>query len=295
MKKEQGIVVQKFSMLKDDPSSAAATNPVNFTASELRFSVSGVSGGSPHFVSLHGRPGSRIHDVVEAHEIPKAVQDAAPATQTPDTNAQATETTSSPTPSANLPTHYTILIHDPQTDKLSLTTSTSGPLRDTLPVLPLHQALAALDQPAKFIPYITEGLEVVTAKKEMLVLRDALDTTSSSTKPFETVTASSASRGGMYVHTRGTVNPIDGTTRLSPTGYASPEESQEQLKEDFDERREMARAIGIKTAVDRSFKQGQERVKKEKSGRGVGLAKTAIWAAAGCYVVGVLGELASGV
>jgi hypothetical protein len=292
VKKEQDIVVQKFNMLKDDPSSEAITNPVNSTASEVRFSVSRVSGRGPHFVSLHGRPGSRSHHVVEARNIPKAVQDAAPATETLDTYAQATETTSSPAPSANLPTHYTILIHDLQTNKLSLTTSTSGPPRDTSPVLALHQALAALDQPAKFIPYITEGLEVVTAKKDMLVLRNALDPTSSSTKPFETFSTSSAPRGGMYVHTRGTVNPIDGTTRLSPTGYASPEESQEQLEEDFDERREMARAFGVKKSVERAFNEGQERAKR---GRGVGLVKTAIWAAAGCYVVGVLGELASGV
>jgi hypothetical protein len=292
VRKEQDIVVQKFNMLKDDPSSEAITNPVNSKASEVRFSVSGVSGGGAHFVSLHGRPGSRSHDVIEARNIPKAVQDATPATQTLDTYAQATETTSSPAPSANLPTHYTILIHDPQTNKLSLTTSTSGPPRDTSPVLALHQALAALDQPAKFIPYITEGLEVVTAKKDMLVLRNALDPTSSSTKLFETFTTSSAPRGGMYVHTRGTVNPIDGTTRLSPTGYASPEESQEQLEEDFDERREMARAFGVKKSVERAFNEEQERAKR---GRGVGLVKTAIWAAAGCYVVGVLGELASGV
>ena len=79
---------------------------------------------------------------------------------------------------------YTILVHDPDTGKLSLTTSTSVVPRDLPPVIPLHEALSQLDQPAKFIPHIKDDLEIVTAKKDMLILRDALNPTSP-TKPFE--------------------------------------------------------------------------------------------------------------
>ncbi|KAJ4324048.1 hypothetical protein N0V94_001550 [Neodidymelliopsis sp. IMI 364377] len=191
----------------------------------------------------------------------------------------------------DLPTHYTILIHDPQTDTLSITTSTSGPPRDTSPILPIHQALSSLKNPAKFVPYITSGLEVVTAKRHMLVLRDALDDTSS-TRGFETVSAPSSPDPSTEPF-NSEVNPIDGTTRLSPTGYSGVEESQEQLERDFEDRRQAA-ATAAESVRSQKSKQARDETapqKKKKKGSVGSVVKTAIWATTACYIVGVVGEV----
>lgn len=208
---------------------------------------------------------------------------------------------SSTSSATQLPTHYTILIHDLQSDSLSITTSKSGPPRDTSPPLPLHQALSILYSPAKFIPYITDGLEVVSAKKDMLVLRDSLDD-QASTRAFETITASSPpspdAYNALWEPERKGVNPIDGTARLSPTGYVGPEESQEQLESEFQERRQAAghfNSVGNMRRTQKEREEGQRSREKEKRRGGAGgVVKTAIWAAAVCYVVGVFGEIATG-
>jgi hypothetical protein len=196
----------------------------------------------------------------------------------------------------NLPTLYTILVHDPHTGRLSLTTSTSTAPSDVSPAMPLHEALSKLDQPAKFIPYIKDGLEIVTVKNDMLILRDARNPTSS-IKSFETVETSTAKENTedtVSAFERSNINPIDGTARLSPTGYVGPEESPEQLEREFTERRQAAeRVVSIEDSSSAQQRFQQENTGKKKSGKGAGIVKTAIWAAALCYVAGVLGELAS--
>jgi hypothetical protein len=189
-----------------------------------------------------------------------------------------------------VPTHYTIIVRDPQTDALSITTSISGPPRDTSPAVPLHQALSDLDSPAKFIPYISAGLEVVSAKKDILVLRDAIDSTAS-TRPFETIRTSPETTSEQPDFSRDNVNPIDGTTRLSPTGYVGPEESAEQLEKEFQERRHAASRMNVK---EHTQKEPREEGKKENRRGAGGVAKTAIWVAGMCYVAGVIGEIATG-
>ncbi|KAF1361130.1 hypothetical protein EJ07DRAFT_112921 [Lizonia empirigonia] len=190
----------------------------------------------------------------------------------------------------DMPTHYTILVHDPQTDTLSITTSTSGPPRDTTTAVPIHQALSSLKFPAKFIPFITPGLEIVTAKRHMLVLRDALDSTSS-TRGFETVSATSLADQTPEPFSS-EVNPIDGTTRLSPTGYSGVEESQEQLERDFEERRQAAAATEAARSKKSKQQPRDDGVPKNKRRGAVGsVVKTAIWASAVCYVVGVTAEV----
>ncbi|UPX20849.1 uncharacterized protein EKO05_0011066 [Ascochyta rabiei] len=185
------------------------------------------------------------------------------------------------------PTHYTILVHDPQSDTLSITTSTSGPPRDSTPALPIHQALLSLKAPAKFVPYITSGLEVVTAKRHMLVLRDALDSTSS-TRGFETISGSCPADQPTESFSS-EVNPIDGTTRLSPTGYSGVEQSQEQLEHDFEERRQAA-ADAVRGKKARQQARDESVPKKKRGGVG-SVVKTAIWASAVCYIVGVTAEV----
>lgn len=189
----------------------------------------------------------------------------------------------------NQPTHYTILVHDPQTDSLSITTSTSGPPRDTSPALPVHQALSALKAPAKFIPHISPGLEIVTAKRHILVLRDALDETSS-TRGFETISAQTSAGTASEFHS-GEVNPIDGTTRLSPTGYSGVEQDREQIERDFEERRQAAAAAEAARSKRSKHQARDEELPKRKRGGVGGVVKTAIWASAVCYIVGVTAEV----
>jgi hypothetical protein len=203
-----------------------------------------------------------------------------------------------------LPTHYTILIRDPHTHTLSMTTSSTGPPRDTSPAMPLHQALAALDSPASFVPHVGAGLEVVSATKDMLVLRDALDD-GASTRSFETVHTSSSDVPKESVRPGPkSVNPIDGTARLSPTGYVGPEESPEQLEKEFQERRQAAGRFKSREDIMHRFRHSQGKLspglmssrdtdKKERRGRTGGVIKTAIWVAGICYVVGVVGEIAT--
>jgi hypothetical protein len=189
----------------------------------------------------------------------------------------------------SLPTHYTIVVRDPHTDTLSITTSTTGPPRDASPAVPLHQALSALDSPAKFIPYITSGLEVVSANKDILVLRDAIDT-AASTRPFETIRTSASSMNDPSDTSKVAINPIDGTTRLSPTGYVGPDESPEQLEKEFQQRRDAASTLNGKVSEQQERPREEEKKAKRKGGAG-GVVKTAIWVAGMCYVVGVVGEI----
>jgi hypothetical protein len=202
-----------------------------------------------------------------------------------------TKASASPT-IPTLPTKYTVLIHDPRTDNFTISTSTNPPPRDTSPVLPLHQALTTLATPTRFIPHITEGWEIIGAKKHMLVLRDSIDNTTS-TRSFETITTPST-QSSLEDATafKELVNPIDGTARLSPTGYVGPEESPEQLEKEFQERRQAAKAWYRKPKANLDDLANAQ-LRQQKKRRGTGIVKTAIWAAAVCYVIGVLGEIAT--
>lgn len=194
------------------------------------------------------------------------------------------------TSAIDLPTQYTILVHDPQTDALSITTSTSGPPRNTSPALPIHQALSSLKAPAKFIPYISPGLEIVTAKRHMLVLRDSLDE-SSSTRGFETISTQPPTEAAAELLSS-EVNPIDGMTRLSPTGYSGVEQNREQMERDFEERRKAAAATeAVRSKWSRQQTRDEDIPRKKKRGSVGGVFKTAIWASAVCYIVGVTAEV----
>lgn len=262
-------------MLKDDPEA----NPSTSQDSTLATTSEPSKVYAVDYLSTLPEPASDSENQSSNAMVPELEPRIEPTSTT--TSAQSMET---------LPTHYTIIVRDPQTDALSITTSTSGPPRDTSPAVPLHQALSNLDSPAKFIPYITAGLEVVSAKKDILVLRDAIDSTAS-TRPFETIRTSSANTPEQPDFSRDNVNPIDGTTRLSPTGYVGPEESAEQLEKEFQERRQAAARMNVK---ENTREEPREEGKKEKNRGAGGVAKTAIWVAGMCYVAGVIGEIATG-
>ncbi|KAF1926405.1 uncharacterized protein M421DRAFT_422739 [Didymella exigua CBS 183.55] len=205
------------------------------------------------------------------------------------TSPATTETATHNASTINISTYYTILVHDPQTDALSITTSTSGPPRDTSPTLPIHQALSSLKAPARFIPHISPGLEIITANRHMLVLRDALDGRSS-TRGFETVSAQPCAEAAVELPSS-EVNPIDGTTRLSPTGYSGVEHSREQVDRDFEERRQAAATTEAARSKRSKHQTRDEELLKKKRGGVGGVFKTAIWASAVCYIVGVTAEV----
>ena len=294
-----------FDTLKEDPINQTATTvheeakPAEVTAASETLETEAIAKeadmepdntiSSSASDDISAEPSAAVSAVAEVtNEISQSTPSfseevsAAPSTTTTGTATDVASTT-------NLPTHYTILVHDPQADTLSITTSTSGPPRDTSPALPIHQALTSLKAPARFIPYITPGLEVVTAKRHMLVLRDALDETLS-TRGFETIGAQSSAETATD-SLSSEVNPIDGTTRLSPTGYSGVEQSREQLERDFEERRQAAAA----TEAARSKKSKQqvrgEQVPRNRRGGVGGVVKAAIWASAVCYIVGVAAEV----
>lgn len=238
-----------------------------------------------------------------ATEVSSEVQgdDASNISTTPSENTKATETSTFSLPSetsssavtaesshsdiepatpslVDLPTHYTILILDAKTDTLTITTSTTPPPRDPSPTIPIHHALSTLDSPAKFIPHITPDFEITTAKRDMLILRNRI----AETPPFSMTSTPAATETTEAKPTkRHDMNPIDGTTRLSPTGYVGVEDVG-QLEREFQERRMAARKMA---------REQEEGRRSRKRGAGGGVVKTAIWAAAGCYVVGVLGEV----
>ncbi|KAF1838293.1 hypothetical protein BDW02DRAFT_489502 [Decorospora gaudefroyi] len=277
-------------MLNDGPHSAPLTSPTIDEPTIHCYANPGSRVVPPTCKSVEAQVAKEaVQSSPVALEPSPSIESAAPASELAEPPKESITdasilAASPPLPTANVPTHYTILIYDPQTDKLLLTTSTSGPPRDTSPAMPLHQALTTLEAPAKFVPYISDGHEVVSVKRDMLILRDALYP-SSSNQLFDTFDTSSVPMDT----DRSTMNPIDGTTRLSPTGYVGPEESQEQLEKEFDERRQAAGHLNKRDDGQRKREAQGER----KGGRGASVAKSAIWAAAMCYVVGVFGEIAS--
>ncbi|KAJ8114297.1 hypothetical protein OPT61_g3790 [Boeremia exigua] len=295
--------VQAFEMLKDDPlhvavheSSSVEATVANETmettpTAEEVVVASGNDVPSPARSDVKETPASSPtaaeteNDM--SQEMSQEVSSSKEYSMTPRTTVADTAADVSPT--THLSTHYTILVHDPQTDTLSITTSTSGPPRDTSPALPIHQALATLKAPAKFIPYITPGLEVVTSKRHMLVLRDALDEISS-TRGFETIGAQTSADTSAEAFSS-PVNPIDGTSRLSPTGYSGVEQSRDQLEKDFEERRQAAAATEAARSKKTKQQAKEEGGPKKKGGSVGGVVKTAIWASAVCYIVGVTAEV----
>ncbi|KAL1800687.1 hypothetical protein ACET3X_001029 [Alternaria dauci] len=282
--------VKKFDMLKDDPTIDETLTQVK----ELN-TLEPVAGEEAISAAA---PSETVQDTPIAGHTPASPGSAALDAQPSNVSDENVVKASAPSTSSHLSGTdsqmlYTILVHDPDTGKLSLTTSTSAAPHDLPPVVPLHEALSQLDQPAKFIPHIKDGLEIVTAKKDMLILRNVLSPTSS-TKPFSTVNTSATESNTDNTVERGNVNPIDGTVRLSPTGYVGPEESQEQLEKEFTERRQAAeRVVGIDGNGNEQGPTQQETKGRKKGGKGAGVVKTAIWAAAVCYVAGVLGEVVS--
>lgn len=271
-------------------SAAALGHPVEALAESAALTTDNATAVE---TSRDGKDGTRSRQAQS--ETAASTASGSPDTRAQDVQGVKDQKQTTPGPAIeHLPTRYTIVIRDPEADTLSITTSMTEPPRDMSPAVPLHLALSALDSPAKFIPYITEGLEVVSAKKDILVLRDIVESPCSA-PTFSTISSSSTAGGSESIFDHGATNPIDGTTRLSPTGYVGPEESAEQLEKEFQDRRNAADKLNWvkETKQNQAQINAKHRKSKRKGGAG-SVVKTAIWVAGMCYIAGVIGEISTG-
>jgi hypothetical protein len=283
--------VVKFDMLKDDPT----LRDTSHQASSL------MASGLVHKEEATSIDPARENaiDTAPAVQTPPSTEHITSGSQlsTDDTVDELSPSGTSSHPSeTSSPTIYTIILEDPRTGELSFRTSTATEPRKDPPLIPLHEALLSLNEPAKFIPYISNGPEIIKANKYVLIVRGAVEPTASP-NPYETGNTSSTmehNKDKVTAAERSYINPIDGTARLSPTGYVGPEESEEQLEREFTERRQAAERVATNEENNVEQDLSKRATKgKSKAGKAAGIVKTAIWASALCYVAGVVGELAS--
>jgi hypothetical protein len=194
-----------------------------------------------------------------------------------------------------LKSEYTIYTYDAQSDEVVMTSTTSSATASKTEAhpVPLHEALAILDHPSKFLGHLPKAFEVITAKPDMLVVRSTTQGHINTLRvPATTPVDPDASTGKEESESWKGINPIDGMARLSPTGYVG---NGLDLQNDFEERRKAAgeyHGRSIEEATKRSKRWPPKSDEKERKKVGVGgVMKTAIVAAATCYVVGVAAEL----
>ncbi|KAJ4291772.1 hypothetical protein N0V90_009667 [Kalmusia sp. IMI 367209] len=192
-----------------------------------------------------------------------------------------------------VPISYKTLIYNPETDKLSVTTSQIPQPDEPFDPIPLHEALTKLSHPAKFVDHLPEAFHVIAARPDVLTIRTA---SSNSTDPETNITSVFGKSDAQQkvdmenVEPWRGINPVDGTTTLSPTGFVGVG-SDLETDLDFAERRKKAEDFTVKRKSLEDFvKETDKRNRKSRGGVG-GVAKTAIWAGALCYVTGVVAEL----
>jgi hypothetical protein len=190
-------------------------------------------------------------------------------------------------------TRYKILTYDPSTEEMHITTTASKDTAKPVSAMAVHEALALLDHPAKFIPHIPKGFDVVTSKCNLLVLRESSTADAvSEILTSEQITNESDVKDEEWRRMR--VNPIDGTTRLSPTGFSGmdPEFQEDYDDHDANEKRKYYETWRAENAErEKRTKASKEKCKNKKTYSSAGVVKTAIVAGATCYVAGVIGEL----
>jgi hypothetical protein len=190
----------------------------------------------------------------------------------------------------------TIYTYDAQSDEMFITTEDMTVASQTKEAsIPLHEALATLSHPTKFLSHLPGNAEIITATPDMLVVRTTLEFPIRATR---VVAAASPDNEAAKTKDEGEgwkgINPIDGTARLSPTGFVGDDLN---LEKDFQERRKAAGEYhGRRSREDldgkKKWKSEARSERKEKRKGGFGsVMKTAIVAAATCYVVGVAAEL----
>jgi len=206
---------------------------------------------------------------------------------------------------------YRTYTYDLQTDKMFVI-NTRGPsdLDKDKAIIPLHEALITLLYPEKFLSKLvptgsdqtafSKIFDVVAVRSNMLVIRyNTLQNTENLQAQSYDITEVSANEVNRN-ETRRAINPIDGTTTLSPTGFVGLGSDLERELE-FEERRKAAKAYALKNEDEHEQQRGERERKKfenqrhEKKARKVGVGgviRTTVIAVAWCYVAGVGAELA---
>jgi hypothetical protein len=190
------------------------------------------------------------------------------------------------------PTTYKILTYNPTTDELSITTTTST-LETATTAVPLPEALLALDHPGKFAPHIPEGFEVAKTRNDMLVMR------SSAEAKLQTETVRYSTIASEPISEPAAATP-ESTTKENNDYLTKDGECLERKRDNYKIHGNFLYKNGSLVPlsfIDR-FRLGlmkdmvtMKPIKPIKRRRSLGLVKTVIWAGAGCYALGVLGEL----
>ena len=200
-----------------------------------------------------------------------------------------------PSNDSYVPISYKTLIYNAETDKLSITTSQVPQPNPTITPIPLHEALATLSYPAKFIDHLPDSFHVIATKPDVLTVRTASPSSPTAAKNVTTILGQKLYERSLDMEEgdgwKG-INPVDGTTTLSPTGFEGVGSDLER-ELDFQERRRQAQEYNVVRENMEVSKRYEKAGKKRKGRVGFGgVVKTAIWAGAFCYVVGVLAEVA---
>ncbi|KAF2469704.1 uncharacterized protein BDR25DRAFT_343668 [Lindgomyces ingoldianus] len=185
------------------------------------------------------------------------------------------------------PCTWKVLSYNATTDDVSVisTITTDHPVSTASISLP--EALQRLEKPVKFLPHLPHGFDIVAMKSDLLVIRESHEP-GTVIQDAKVVTEKEA-RDEEWCR----INPVDGTTRLSPTGFVGVDDDlREEVRREIEEvrkKRDERRLREGKGELGRGKKDKGER--RRKGGAVAGIVKTGIWAAAACYVAGVLGEL----
>lgn len=278
---------------RDDGAYNPGTNPISDPVLEQQTSLS---------------TGNSSSTLAEDHPIPFTETESSTSASIPErsfaSELASNENTETPTEETMLKEYtYRILAYDPSTEEIHITTTADTSSQSALaPTIPLHEALAAVSDPAKFLSHLSSSShsEIITAKPNLIVLREpyipGVDETQISPPNHNAEVREEEWKP------RNPINPIDGTTRLSPTGFVGvepdlrDEELRGQQRQEWYEKWKRENAgmggLGERTKKDRErWKDDGEGERRKRRGGAASVFKTAIVASAGCYAIGVIGEL----
>jgi hypothetical protein len=213
-----------------------------------------------------------------------------------------------PPPPPPAPITYKILTYNKSNDELSITTTTAN-IDHVADAVQLPEALLALDHPEKFTPHLPEGYEVTKAKNDMLVMRSSAGAKlQTETVRFKNVSTESISESSSNS------KAADSNTPVEPLHVRYAKYREARLREYLELNHGVTKTNGIWVNKDGSpvadsalevLRLKPKQLGKDSSKivddmamrrdmrkrRSMGLAKTVVWAGAGCYALGVLGEL----
>ncbi|KAF2734541.1 hypothetical protein EJ04DRAFT_576800 [Polyplosphaeria fusca] len=186
------------------------------------------------------------------------------------------------------PIQFKVFSYNANTDEVSIYKTESHTSPDSSAFIPLPEALQHLSHPSKFLPHLPSGFDVVGMQRDLLILRESPEP-SNEIREVKVVSEKEL-KDEEWKQT----NPVDGTTRLSPTGYVGVDDLREEVERELQMqwRKEEAKRQKDREEREPIDQRSERKPRKEKRGGGfASVLKTGILAAAGCYIVGVIGEI----